>query len=56
MIDKILKVRRYAKGDIRTSRKMTVSEILLRRLGTVESGARISAGRMKDSKKPVVYH
>lgn len=56
MIDKIRKIRRYAKGDIRTSRKLTVGEILLRRLGPAESGVGISVERMKASKKPVIYH
>lgn len=55
MLEKIRKIRRYAKGDIRTSRKMTVSEILLRRLGgsVNEAGA---ASRVKSGEKPVVYH
>ena len=56
MIDKIRKVKRYARGDIRTSRKLTVGEILLRRLGPAESGVGISVERMKASKKPVIYH
>ena len=55
MFDKIRKIRRYAKGDIRTSRKMTVSEILLRRLGGTVSEAS-AASRVKHGEKPVVYH
>ena len=56
MFDKIRKIRRYAKGEILVSRKMTVSEILLRRLGTSEAGAQVTQSRIKADKKSVIYH